>query len=130
MQEPNHPLDAFYNLKKKIIELAVSDSATKSLMEALALLEHELTKVKDEKAPSLEEIDMILIKHRDPLIQNDTVAGPSKAMQDFVKNEQLLSARRVDWIISYGKLCNARCNLADAQAEEKKLLDLYLKYIN
>lgn len=118
-------LDAFYNLKKKIVELSISDEATKSLIESLASLERQLT-IKD-KAASLEEIDIILNKHREPR-QKD--AGPSKAMQIFVKNEQRLSARRMDWVIAYGKVCDARCDLAEAEAEEKRLSDLYLKYID
>jgi hypothetical protein len=116
---PQGILDVFYNLKKKIIELSVGDPITKSLIESLAILEHQLLKIQDKKAPSLEEIDMTLSINRQTSIGNDTVAGPSKAMQNFIKNEQMISARRIDWIISYGKLCDARCNLAEAEAEEK-----------
>lgn len=129
MEQPNHPLDAFYNLKKKIVELSVDGQTIKSLMESLALLENQLTRSQDEKAPSLEEIDMTLSRHYES--SNQTKAGgPSKAMQNYVKNEQIHSARRVDWVIAYGKLCTARCDLAEAEAEEKRLSELYLKYIN
>jgi hypothetical protein len=122
-------LDAFYNLKKKIVELSVDDETTKSLMESLASLEHEITRTQHEAAPSLDEIDMMICRHREPS-DLKKVAGPSKAMQNYVKNEQVQSARRIDWVIAYGKLCNARCDLAEAEAEEKRLSDLYLKYIN
>lgn len=122
------PLEAFYNLKKKIIELSVDDEAAKSLMESLTLLEHQLTKAQG-GTPSLEEIDMTLSRHRYPS-DPKKVAGPSKGMQLYVKNEQLQSARRIDWIIAYGKVCDARCNLAEAEAEEKRLSDLYAKCIN
>jgi len=117
-------LDAFYNLKKKIVELPVSDKTTKTLMESLVLLERQLT-IKDE-VPSLEEIDLVLNEHREP----SKGAGPSKAMQIFIKNEQRLNAIRMDWIIAYGKVCNARCDLSEAEAEEKRLSDLYLKYMD
>jgi hypothetical protein len=121
-------LDAFYNLKKKIVELSVDDETAKSLMDSVALLEHELTRTQAQ-VPSLEEIDMTLFKHR-ALTQTQNAAGPSKGMQLYVKNEQMQSARRIDWIIAYGKVCNARCDLAEAEAEEKRLSDLYAKYIN
>jgi len=122
-------LDVFYNLKKKIVELSVDDETAKSLMESLASLEREITRTQHEVAPSLDEIDMMICRHRE---HSDLkkVAGPSKAMQNYVKNEQVQSARRIDWVIAYGKLCNARCDLAEAEAEEKRLSDLYLKYIN
>jgi hypothetical protein len=115
------PLDAFYNLKKKIIELSVDDETAKSLMESIALLECQLMRDQDEKAPSLEEIDMTLSKHREceSLAPPSKLAGPSKAMQTYVKNEGVQSARRIDWVIAYGKLCTARCNLVEAEAEEK-----------
>jgi len=127
--EMERTLDAFYNLKKKITELSVDDETTKSLMESLASLEHEITRTQNEVAPSLDEIDMILSRHREPS-DLKKVAGPSKAMQNYVKNEQVLSARRLDWVIAYGKLCSARCDLSEAEAEEKRLSDMYLKYIN
>ena len=117
-------LYAFYNLKKKIVELSVDNKTSKTLMESLALLERQLT-IKD-VVPSLEEIDLILNNHREP----SKGAGPSKAMQIFVENELRLSARRMDWVIAYGKVCDARCDLAEAEAEEKRLSDLYLKYID
>jgi hypothetical protein len=123
-------LDAFYNLKKKIVELSVDDGTIKSLMESLALLEHELTRTQDEKAASLEEIDAILSRHRGPLIQDKKAAGPSRAMRAYVRNEVALSMKRMDWIIAYGKVCDARCNLAEAEAEEKRLSDLYVKYLD
>ena len=125
-------LDAFYNLKKKIVELSVDDETIKSLMESLAVLEHELTKTQGDTA-SLEEIDMILSKHRESQSQpssKEKVAGPSKAMQNYVKNEQALSVKRMDWVIAYGKLCAARCDLAEAEAEEKRISDLYTKYLD
>jgi hypothetical protein len=112
------PLDAFYNLKKKIIELSVDDETARSLMESLASLEHEITRSQSEM-PSLDEIDMMLSRHREPPPPSSKVAGPSKAMQNYVKNEQVQSARRIDWVIAYGKLCDARCNLEEAVAEEK-----------
>ena len=64
-------LDAFYNLKKKIVELSVDNKTSKTLMESLALLERQLT-IKD-VVPSLEEIDLILNNHREP----SKGAGPS-----------------------------------------------------
>jgi hypothetical protein len=112
------PLDAFYNLKKKIVELSVDDETAKSLMESVAILEHQLTGPQGDM-PSLEEIDMTLSKHRESLPPSSNVAGPSKAMQNYVKNEAIHSARRIDWVIAYGKLCDARCNLKEAEAEEK-----------
>jgi hypothetical protein len=123
-------LDAFYNLKKKIVELSLADETMKSLMESLASLESNLTR---KETPSLDEIDLTLSKHRDLVCQSQKAAGPSKAMQAYVKNDQLQSARRVDWIIAYGKLCDARCDLAEAEVEEKRLSDLYrstIKYID
>ena len=125
------PLDAFYNLKKKIVELSVDDEIAKSLMESVALLERQLTIPQGEML-SLEEIDMRLSKHREceSIAPPSKVAGPSKAMQNYVKNEAIHSARRIDWLIAYGKLCDARCSLAEAEAEEKRLSDLYTKYLN
>ena len=116
-------LDAFYNLKKKIVELSVDNKTIKSLMESLASLEHQL--IRPQSEISLEEIDLILSKHREYQSQffEEKVAGPSKAMQVYVKNEQLYSARRIDWVIAYGKLCTARCNLEEAIANEKTALD-------
>ena len=127
--QPQPVLDAFYNLKKKIVELSVDDETTKSLIESLASLEHELNRAQDEIAPSLDEIDMMLCKHREPS-NLKKAAGPSKAMQNYVKNEQALSVKRMDWVIAYGKLCTARCDLAEAEAEEKRLSDLYTKYLD
>lgn len=127
--QPQPVLDAFYNLKKKIVELSVDDETTKSLIESLASLEHELNRAQDEVAPSLDEIDMMLCKHREPS-NLKKAAGPSKAMQNYVKNEQALSVKRMDWVIAYGKLCTARCDLAEAEAEEKRLSDLYTKYLD
>ena len=127
--QPQPVLDAFYNLKKKIVELSVDDETTKSLIESLASLEHELNRAQDEVAPSLDEIDMMLCKHREPS-NLKKAAGPSKAMQNYVKNEQALSVKRIDWVIAYGKLCTARCDLAEAEAEEKRLSDLYTKYLD
>jgi hypothetical protein len=115
-------LDAFYNLKKKIVELSLADETMKSLMESLALLESDLTR--KEPAPSLDEIDMTLCRHRGMVSHSQKSAGPSKAMQAHVKKEQVQSARKVDWIIAYGKLCDARCNLAEAEAEETRLSKL------
>jgi hypothetical protein len=123
-------LDAFYNLKKKIVELSLADETMKSLMESLASLESDLTR---KEIPSLDQIDLTLSRHRDLLCQSQKSAGPSKAMQAYVKNDQLQSARRIDWIIAYGKVCDARCDLAEAEAEEKRLSDLYrstIKYID
>jgi len=114
-------LDAFYNLKKKIVELSVTDEMMKSLMESLAFLEHQLTR--KEAAPSLDEIDLTLSRHREYHTETNA-AGPSKAMKAYVKNDELQSARKVDWIIAYGKLCDARCNLAEAEAEETRLSKL------
>lgn len=127
--QPQPVLDAFYNLKKKIVELSVDDETTKSLIESLASLEHELNRAQDEVAPSLDEIDMMLCKHREPS-NLKKAAGPSKAMQNYVKNEQALSVKRMDWVIAYGKLCTARCDLAEAESEEKRLSDLYTKYLD
>jgi hypothetical protein len=98
-------------------------------MDSVALLEHQLTRTQAQ-VPSLEEIDMTLSRHRYPSDPKEKAAGPSKGMQLYVKNEQMQSARRIDWIIAYGKVCNARCDLAEAEAEEKRLSDLYAKYIN
>ena len=113
-------LDAFYNLKKKIVELSLTDETMKSLMESLASLESSITR--KEPAPSLDEIDMTLSRHRQ--YENQKAAGPSKAMQAHVKKEQVQSALKVDWIIAYGKLCTARCDLAEAEAEEMRLSKL------
>jgi hypothetical protein len=72
---------------------------------------------------------MVLSKHRASLPQTlpqaskEKIAGPSKAMQNYVMSEQLHSARRVDWVIAYGKLCTARCDLEEAMANEKTALD-------
>lgn len=128
MQPP--ALEAFYNLKKKIVELSVDDEIAMSLMECISALEHELTGTKSESAPSLEEIDMILYRHREPQQTkiNSNVAGPSQKTQEFAQKEHIQSARKIDWLIAYGKACDARCNLAEAEAEEKRLSDLYLKY--
>lgn len=124
MQEQT--LDAFYNLKKKIVELSLTDETSKSLMESLAFLEYQLTK--KDAAPSLDEIDMTLTRHRQYHSQKS--AGPSKAMQTHVKKEQVQSSRKVDWIIAYGKLCSARCDLAEAEAEEKRLSELYHNHLS
>ena len=128
MQPP--ALEAFYNLKKKIVELSVPDETAMSLMECISALEHELKISNSESAPSLEEIDMILYRHREPqpLKMNSKIGGPSRVMQEFAQKEFVISARKVDWLIAYGKACDARCNLAEAEAEEKRLSDLYLKY--
>ena len=122
-------LDAFYNLKKKITELSVDDETVKSLMESVASLERELIRSQSEM-PSLDEIDMMLSRHREPPPPSSKAAGPSKALQNYVKNEQVLSVKRMDWVIAYGKLCNARCNLEEAEVEEKRLSDLYTKYLD
>ena len=129
MQTPQPVLDAFYDLKKKIVELSVDDETAKLLMKSLASLEHEIARTQREVAPSLDEIDMMICRHREPS-DLKKAAGPSKAMQNYVKNEQVLSARRLDWVIAYGKLCTARCDLAEAEAEEKRLSDLYTKYLD
>lgn len=126
MQEQT--LDAFYNLKKKIVELSLTDETSKSLMESLAFLEYQLTK--KDRAPSLDEIDLTLTRHREMMSHSQKSAGPSKAMQAHVKKEQVQSARKVDWIIAYGKLCSARCDLAEAEAEEKRLSELYHNHLS
>lgn len=126
MQPP--ALEAFYNLKKKIVELSVPHETAMSLMECISALEHELKISNSESAPSLEEIDMILSRHRYPS-DSKKVVGPSKVMQEFAQKEHVQSARKIDWLIAYGKACDARCNLAEAEAEKKRLSDLYLKYI-
>lgn len=126
MQEQT--LDAFYNLKKKIVELSLTDETSKSLMESLAFLEYQLTR--KDAAPSLDEIDLTLTRHREMMSHSQNSVGPSKAMQAHVKKEQVQSARKVDWIIAYGKLCTARCDLAEAEAEEKRLSELYHTHLS
>ena len=108
---------AFYDLKKKITELSLPDELMKSVLESLGALESELTR---NPTSSMTEVDKILYKN--PSTRD---AGPSKEMARYVAEQRLESARRIDWVIAYGKLCKARCDLAEAESEEKRLSDLY-----
>ncbi len=112
---------AFYDLKQKIIELSLPDEVMKSLLESLGALESELT---SNPIPSMTEVDKILYKNMNSTYSASS-AGPSKEMVRYVAEQRLESARRIDWIIAYGKLCKARCDLAEAESEEKRLSDLY-----
>jgi len=123
-------MEAIYDLRKKIIEFTGPDELKDSMIKALAFLEIQLFKGKDpEVAPSLEEIDSTLSSHRDPPAIIPGTAGPTRKMQQFADKDMIRSARRIDWVISYGKVCSARCDLADAEMDEKKLRILYLNVL-
>ena len=125
-------MEAIYDLRKKIIEFSGPEELKDSLIKALAFLECQLfNAAKPEVAPSLEEIDLTMSSHRELLnVKIPGTAGPTRKMKQYADKDMIRSARRIDWIISYGKTCSARCDLAEAEDEEKRLRDLYLEVID
>ena len=119
-------LELFYNLKNRIIEHFVEgESNMQEVIKHLTKLEAAL--IFKNKEPSMEQIDEMIsrvLKKVRPLpgCGPRKGYGPTPRMQNHADAERLIKARRVDWIIAYGKLCEAREQLEVLEQEEQRLL--------
>ena len=114
-------LELFYNLKNRIIEYFVEGSNIKDVVKHMTKLEVALSiKNKDQSMEQIDEMISRVLKKVRPL----PGYGPTPRMQNHADAERLIKSRRVDWIIAYGKVCEAREQLVVLEQEEQRLLAL------
>jgi len=116
-------LEIFYNLKNRIIECFVEGKSTTAITEVikqLAKLEMALTKRPEHI--TTQELDRLLTGYVRPDV-GPIEAGPTIPMQEYAAKDALEKAKRVDWVLAYGRLCIAREQLEELELNEQRLLN-------
>ena len=115
-------LERFFNLREKLIEEfgmgTITEESIGEIMVSMAVIEVQLKSQNKPPELAMEEIDAKLY---DVDANNTTLSGPSKKMRQFALKERHESARRIDWVIAYGKLCTLRQEAAELEAILKRL---------
>ena len=114
----NMALESFYKLRSEVIEDfgkgLITEASVGEIMVSMAVIERELTANKNGPFVTTEELDVILY---DKSTLKEKTVGPTKQMKQYANKERQDSAKRVDWIIGYGKLCTLRGEVAALEAK-------------
>ena len=116
-------LEIFYNLKNRIIEYFVEGKSTKDITEVikqLAKLEMALTKRPEHI--TTQELDRLLTGYVRPEV-GPIEGGPTVPMQEYAAKDTLDKSKRIDWVLAYGRLCIAREQIKELEADEQRLLN-------